>query len=1168
MAMKILAVCFLLLNEVAWAGFPTAFPPTVTGDGLYGQYYNYPTDPLGYTPPAGGSLTLSRTDPTINFNWSGTSTPGPSVQQAQFAAVWTGAVYIPHGGLWKFATQTDDGAKLWINLSGLGFSDPNNLIVSAWQLQAATLDQGQLNPYRVPAAGYYNIQMNYFQNYGYASAQLYWKDQTMPSYQIIPQTYLFSLQAPVVTSTSQPCGSLNQIEVDFSSAMDPNTATRTHNYAINGSNGINISGAIINPSNPNSVLLTTNKAMTAGVTYTVTINNVKSSSGFTIANNTVTSLTPQAGSALAPGLLGRYFNQNGQVNAFFTGNEIDRVDSLIYFPSLINTGTTWPVSGIPTTNFSVEWDGYIMAPTTDDYTFTVISDDGNQMQLAGNTIINQWVLQSSTPTSSSPIHLLKNQYYPVHLNYFQGPGQSVMEMAWTNSHGTSTVPASSLFYCAANQLANLQMTSSSNASTCTPQAVTLSAVDASGQIVTTYTGSVQLGTSSHHGTWILGTGQGILTNQGSDTGSATYSFAAADNGSVTLQLSDVHADSLQVSGTSGPTNGLSNTINFSNNAFVITLNDPALNASDKLSNVLVAGRSEPMQVQLYTRNGVSGALCSVATQYSGTYNLQAWITRGAADPGGSNPTLGTSTLPNTPPGSNNLSLTFNAGTAAFNVTTSDVGQWSLNLLDNSSGFAAALPSGSNTIQGSSSTYVIRPFGFAIDFSGDRLAHGLNDTALSYADNPNDSPYFTKAGSMFPMAVQAVLWNASQDTNNDGIPDNGSNLLGDTLAVHFNTSVNIAPVQMLPSPGNVGSLSPTSVTGFTGGQSLVNASYSDVGIINIQAQLNNYLGSSSTTPVLGIAPDVGRFVPDHLALLSSQLIPACSSGFTYMQQPMTVNWQLVAQNLANMTTVNYSGAFAKLNLNGSSAAGMTFKAANVSTPTTPLSSRLQLGSLSGNTWTAGVTNPLNTNLTLTSLATPDGTYDNFTVGLDAIDSDGIGMTGFNFSSTGTGNDAVSLGSTRERYGRLWITAANGSELLPLNLPVTVQYYATVGGGNSDFITNTLDSCTTLNLTPSSNPNFGTARLVNFQGALTSGATIPSYVNPNTATLSLGQTSINLSAPNVTGSVELTFPNAPAWLMIYPYNLPISGVSATTPGGMASFGVYPGRAPIIYWHEQFR
>ncbi len=1166
MAIKFLGSAWLLLlASVTWATSPpTSFPPAVSGDGLYGQYYNYAQDPLGFTPPAGGTLALTRIDPTINFNWSNNLTPGPTVQQAQFAAIWTGYLYIPYTNFWWFGTRSDDGVQLWANFSGLGFSDPNNLIIDDWTLHGSTFDNN--GPYYL-TPGYYAVQMNYFQNQGYALAQLSWSSWTGPyqPWAIIPQEYLYSGQPPTVTSTSTygACGALNQIEIDFSTAMN-STMTQARNYSISGSNGINITSAAVNPSNPNSVVLTTNKPMLPGVTYTITINNVTSVSGYIIASNTTANLTPQSG-VLTPGLYGRYFDQNGQANAFFTGHEIDRVDAQIDFPSL---SATWPVPGIPWTNFSTEWDGYILAPSSGNYTFSITSDDGDQMSLSGTSIINQWVLQSATTTTSGSVHLTQGHYYPVHLNYFQGPGQAVMELMWAKAGAPTIIPSSNLFYCAASQLSNLTVTSSSTASTCTPQSVTLSAVDASGNVVTTYTGSVQLSTSSGHGTWALGSGQGILSNTGTDTGTATYSFSASDQGTVTLQLSDVHADTLQITATSGSVNGLSSPIAFRDNAFVITPVDPQLNSSDSLNQVFVAGRPEPMQVQLYTRNGTGGAMCSVATQYNGSYNLQAWITRGSADPGGTAPALGGLSLPSSPPGSNNLTLTFSSGTATFNLTTSDVGQWSLNLLDNSSGFAAALPSGSNTIQGSSSTYVIRPFGFAIDFSGDRLANGLNNAALSYADNANDTPYFAKAGNLFSMTVQAVLWNTAQDVNNDGIPDTGSNLLGDSLAAHFNGTVNLAPVQMLPNPGTVGTLSPASMTSFSGGQSSVYASYSDVGIINIQAQLNNYLGSSSTTPILGVAPYVGRFVPDHLALLSSQLIPACGSGFTYMQQPMTVNWQLVAQNLANITTVNYYSTFAKLNLNGSQAAGMTFKAANVSSTTTPLSTRLQLGSLSGNAWTAGVTNSLSTSLTLSPLATPDGAYDNFTVGLDAIDSDGIGMTGLNFSSTGTGNDAVNLGSTRERYGRLWVTAANGSELLPLTLPVTAQYYAAIGGGNSDFITNTLDNCTALNLTPASNPNFGAARLVNFQGSLTSGSTTPSYLSPNTATLASGQTSINLSAPAVTGSVELTLPNAPAWLMIYPYNLPISGVSPTTPGGMASFGLYPGRAPIIYWHEQFR
>ncbi len=1160
------------LSSPALANPPVLNPPQVTGDGLYGQYYNYSFDPLNDPSfPSHGTLAMSRIDPVINFNWS--SVPAaPSVQQSLMGVIWSGYLYVPYDGFYTFQTQSDDGIAVWVS---------NSVQIDDWTLHSNTLDNSVWYNYGYPTylyQGYTPIMVNYFQNTGQAIAQLSWEyygasdfnywfplfspDPNAFAMTTIPQANLFSGQPLLLNGVSQSCGLLNQIELDFSEPVNTTTATVTGNYQINGGNNPRVVRAQINPVNPDSVLLQTSPALVPGTTYRITVTNVADTAGYAIATGSVATLTPQNGTQLLPGLLGRYFDQNGQANAFFTGKEVDRVDATLNFPAL---SANWPASGIPSTNFSTEWDGYVVPKKTDDYTFSETSDDGSTLQLSGNTLINMWQLQSATTANSSTIHLRKNQYYPVHVQYFQGPGQSVMQLGWNSaSTGAQIIPASNLYYCATSQAAALSLSASTPASTCSPDSVQITAVDASGHPVNTFTGSISISTSSAHGTWSLGTGQGLFTAGAPDSGQASYTFVSADQGTVTLQLMDVHADTLQISAVGSGLSGNSLPLSFKDNAFLIS-------SIDALGNNIVAGRPQQLQAQLWTRNPSTGNQCAIATQYNGSYALQSWITRGSADPGGAAPSINGQSLPNNLPGSNNLSLSFSAGTAQFPLSTTDVGQWTLNLQDSSSGFAQGLSGAANPISGASPVFVARPFGFAIDFANDRLTHGLNNSALSYADNANDYPWFVKAGNPFAMTVQAVLWNAAQDLNNDGIPDAGANLLGDNLATHFNASVALAPVQILPNPGNLGTLSPLSLSNFTGGQASVSATYSEVGIINIQAQLTNYLGG--TNSVTGLAPYVGRFVPDHLSLLpaSTLLTPACgsgSTGFTYMGQPMNLQWQLQAQNLANTTTQNYYGAFAKLAVNGAQAAGMLFKAANVATTTTPLSSRLQLGTLSGNTWTAGQSTLLDTGLTLNSLSQPDGAFDAFNVGLAATDTDGIGLSGLNFSSSGGVNDAVLLGSTKERYGRLWLSAANGSELLPLSLPVTAQYYANLGSA-SGFITNTLDNCTAVPLTPVQGAGqFGVLQLSNPQGAITVAATTPSYIAPSTATLSSGQSSITLAAPGSTGSLEVSLPGVPAWLRLYPYNWLIPGLGSTIPAASATFGIYPGRAPVIYWHEQFR
>ena len=1162
-----MAMILRLLGLYVCAMMAVAAPPGggtggSTGDGLYGSYYNYNNNPqyLAFN----GTPVLQRVDPTINFNWS-TVSPATNVQQTQFAVAWTGAIEFPTSDYWAINTESDDGIRVYIDFNdpiGSGRSavfNGSDELINDWTQHAQTADYWG---FQYIARGLYPIRIEYFQNLGAAIAQLNWisyKAYLQGGYwQTVPQADLYSLQGPSLQGITQPCGSSNTLELLFSAAIDPSSATQLTNYQING--GASILSASVDPNNASGVILTTT-TLSAGTSYTVTVNQLLGSNGYAVAANSAATLIEQSGTQYAPGLQGTYYDQNGVAFAFFTGNSVQRIDAPINF----NWGfQNSPITGIPGIDFSTRWIGYVQVPRNDDYTFSVTSDDGNRLSLNGQNIINDWTLQSATTASSGPIALKAGQYYPIDLDYFQHLGFASVVLSWQSRHiASQVIPASQLFYCQASLIAAISISASAQASTCSPQSVTFTMLDSSGAAMTAYTGSLQISTSSGHGSWSLGpAAQGSLSANG-DTGGAIYTFSPADQGQVTLLLNDVHADDLVISASSSGVSGQSSSVSFRDDAFVISSIDP-------IGNDVVAGRPQQLQAQLWTRNGSGGAQCQVATAYNGSYNLKAWVQRGPLDPGGNAPNIAGVALPNSEPGSNNISLNFVAGSAQFTLGSDDVGQVALNLVDDSSGFAVNLTGGNNVIGGSGPLWAIRPFGFAIDFSGDRLANGLTDAALSYADNANDSPYFVKAGDNFSMTVQAVLWQSSQDTNNDGQPDPGSNLIGDPVTPHFNATVNLAPLQILPNPGNVGTFSPTSVSGFSNGTATTTASYSEVGIIQLTASLNNYLGGINL--VQGQAPDVGRFVPDHLALLSGsgQLTPACASGFTYMQQMMQAGFTLVAQNLANNTTTNYTGNFAKLQLNSPASVDLFPRAVDLGTTITPLSARLSLGTMNGNTWTNGQSNAVSMPLSLNAASKPDGSFDHFNVGLASVDSDGIGLNGFNLASSGgTTPDAVALGSTSERYGRLWISDANGSELLPLNVPVSAQYYTSVGGGNSDFVLNTLDNCTSLPLSPSgSNASYGDYQLIDPQGGLTLQSTQPSYVTPYQALLLGGQTQVQLSAPGVTGAILLSLPQAPAWLQIFPYNAGQSGVTATTPSGLASFGIYSGRAPVIYWHPVYR
>jgi uncharacterized repeat protein (TIGR03806 family) len=142
-----------------------------TGTGLTGAYYS--NQAKTFNNPA----TLTRVDPTVNFNW-GTGSPDPSITSNTFTVRWTGAVQPPLSGTYTFYTLTDDGVRLWIN---------NQLVIDSWVDQSPTERSGSI---ALVGQQRYNIRMDYYENGGGAQASLSWGNAAM-SKSIIPQTQLY-----------------------------------------------------------------------------------------------------------------------------------------------------------------------------------------------------------------------------------------------------------------------------------------------------------------------------------------------------------------------------------------------------------------------------------------------------------------------------------------------------------------------------------------------------------------------------------------------------------------------------------------------------------------------------------------------------------------------------------------------------------------------------------------------------------------------------------------------------------------------------------------------------------------------------------------------------------------------------------------------------------------
>lgn len=608
-----------------------------------------------------------------------------------------------------------------------------------------------------------------------------------------------------------------------------------------------------------------------------------------------------------------------------------------------------------------------------------------------------------------------------------------------------------------------------SASTCTAKSIQITARDAANATLTGYVGSITLSTSSGHGDWSKITANGTLSSGAADSGAATYSFAAADSGSITLGLTDSHADNPTVtaSDASAGISATSTTINFLDNVFVIT-EDP----------IQVAGRNQAMSAALWRKDASTGT-CSIATTYTGAKPLKVWLARDAADPGAVAPTISAVSLPNAQPAATNVTLTFVSGAASFNLTTTDVGKYALNLLDDSRSFATGVDIG-----GASNLLTTRPFGLA--FTSIKLGATVNPGGANATD-----AVFGGAGAAFQATVGAYLWQAADDVNNDGVPDTGVNITDNGLTTKFAWPVTLSSTLNTPSGGAVGTLGgTTSITqgSFVGGIATVpDLTYSEVGSMKLAAAASNYLGSSGVNPS-GNGGVVGRFVPDHFAtsaLVNGSVSNGCGT-FTYSGQQSggrgairyltAPQFTIAAENAANGVTQNYTGAFAKLLTSGISITSPTTDATQLGKDGTTLLN------LKANLATG----------TLTPVSGANGTF-TYVLGNDDFTylHDGNARVGPFTSAIFLAiesvkepvNDNVAANDLPKtlkpagveiRFGRLALQNAYGSELLPLPINLSAEYWADLDGAGPGtdfgFITNAADNCTAVaatnvTLTPS-------------------------------------------------------------------------------------------------------
>lgn len=676
---------------------------------------------------------------------------------------------------------------------------------------------------------------------------------------------------------------------------------------------------------------------------------------------------------------------------------------------------------------------------------------------------------------------------------------------------------------------HFSITHAGTAVNCDAAALMIAAHDISDAVFGGYTGTISVSTSTGHGDWSLpaGGGSGTLTNAGD--GNATYAFAAADNGEVSLRLRNTFAETLSVDitdGTIAEAGDEDDDLDFVAAGFIVTSD----HASGEVP-VQISGKSSDtgymaaaLALKAVRTDDDTGA-CAALLAGNVDVEVAAICTNPTACGSPAFSMNGTAVGVSAPASPTYADVPFvfdnTVYSAPFTFAHDGAGKLQLK-------FRYDLDA-DNAVEGASNEFVVRPFAL------------LPEIPTNPGATAPSGSVFTSAGTPFKASIRAVAWQAGDDNDNDGIPDGHNDTdVSNNIDLSDNSTVSnygsaggaletalLTARLVLPASGTSPALAgSTEFAAFTNGESdEQNVRFDEAGIIEIKAAPKTaYLGLSATETARMIARSgaVGRFRADHL--VTSVQNHGCSDtdNFTYSAQPLGKLY-IEARNAAGNKLDNYTwdsvtnNGFAKL---------VTLSDPNAASPGT-----FANGGIDPSDFDTGSVTLNDVGFAFTSVRLPYG------LRIRATDSD---------SATSSGH---SEGVTEVRAGRLALHDTHSPNFVPASMSVYVESWRVLAPGWNGWDVETQDACT--------NPAFpGDVMLDQFSDPAVAGVT------PVALTLSSGLGSLRLSAPGPgnNGTLRVRI-DAPEWL-----EFDWSGSGAEDPAATATYGeLYRTESGFIHRNE---
>lgn len=682
-----------------------------------------------------------------------------------------------------------------------------------------------------------------------------------------------------------------------------------------------------------------------------------------------------------------------------------------------------------------------------------------------------------------------------------------------------------------------------------------------------------------NGYWVKESGSGTLSDPNQTDGRAVYTFGSNDT-TPSFRFHTQSAVLLNYNVAAGPVTEHSSydpNMQFNDVGIKVVNEQGQITGKDSR----IAPVSGPFRIQVVNTNtetkacesrvsgGTSLSLNVRAECLDNTDTLQSCHTSGnqlRLHTGGSNYTVGTTAS----------ALTFNfvdnAGviSAPFDLLHYYAGNYRL-------GFSGTLPaSGSKpavATAGLSNAYIARPFALNVK----RIYAGSVDNPgslanASQADANNDGRIdanFVSAESDFNAVIEAVAWQASDDTNNDGIADAGANLNDNTVLITEGlNAATFSATNPTPAVGTIGTLSRQTMVMSDPDTALATLNYNEAGSFEMGVVLNNFMGSSYN--ISGNAGVVGRFFPDHFNLGGSVVkyhnrsnqAGTVNCNFAYMDQPDSF-----AVGLSNLQALGANGRV----LSKYDTAGGAY---NTRMPQWALEDNndgvnrvARLTANASGRWVAGKfvntnTEPgmdFYTTLTFARAATVDGPFQQMQLSLSLAT-----LTGLDANPSTTGNCSSTnscttkgLGAAQRLelfYGVLYMPGAAGHSSSNLTMPLELRY---IDGSSGFHYRHNDESC--LYSTASS---FWSAD-ASLTGALATKTALINGLPRPAVTFNAGLSNeIVLTAPNEAGEVDVLLTPLADWLK-FDWN---GDGNATGPTGKATFSIFSrGHDKVIYWKE---